>query len=139
MLTLQPEIVQQYVETGQMQLVFWPVINHGNPSVAATVTFECVAQQSFEMGWQLHPLLFQNVNRLYSATRVDFVSYAVQVGADQATFEACYDGGEATDLVMQLDQIRRERGIRGQPYFDVNGTILAGTGQLLNTIAAQSE
>jgi protein-disulfide isomerase len=122
-----------------MQLIFWPVINHGNPSIAATVTFECVGQQSIEMAWQLHPLLFQNVNQLYYATRDDFVNYALQVGADQAAFETCYDGPDALNLVLQLDQIRRERGIRGQPYFDVNGIVLAGTGQLLDTIAAQSK
>ena len=139
MLTLQPEIINQYVETGQMQLIFWPVLNHGNPSLFATVTLECVAQQSYEMAWELHETLFTNISQLYSATRDDFIRYATEVGADQAIFETCYDGQDATNLVLQLDQIRRERGIRGQPYFDVNGTVLAGTGQLMSTIAAAAE
>ena len=139
MLTLQPEIVEQYVKTGQVQLVFWPVLNHGNASVAASVTLECVAQQSFEQAWALHHNMFSNVAALYGASRDDYINYALQVGANQELFEACYDGEEALQLVLDLDQIRRERGVRGQPYFHVGDTLLAGTAQLMSTIVAELE
>jgi 2-hydroxychromene-2-carboxylate isomerase len=54
------------------------------------------------------------------------VQTAVAVGADQAEFEACYDGAEGTAKVLELDDLRRQRGIYSQPTFDINGTIQGG-------------
>ncbi|HFC12043.1 MAG TPA: hypothetical protein ENJ56_04295 [Anaerolineae bacterium] len=134
MLTQEPEIRANYVATGQAKLVFWPVINHGNPSLYATLTMECVAQQSLPLAWEVHAYLFDHQADLWRADRDFFVTVANTVGVDQATFESCYDGQTALQTVLNLDFIRRERGITGQPFFDVNGTVLAGTFQLIDTI-----
>lgn len=125
MLSVEPEIVANYVETGLVKLVFWPVLNHGNPSIYSTLTAECIAQQSMEAFWQVHEQLFQNQDELWSAERDYYVETAVQTGVDQTTFESCYDGdGLAT--VMEMDALRRQRGIFSQPVFDINGQLLAG-------------
>ena len=47
-------------------------------------------------------------------------------GLDQAAFEACYDSPDTLAEVMALDNIRRDRGIFGQPTFDANGLVFAG-------------
>lgn len=134
MLTQEPEILSNYVASGQAKLIFWPVINHGDPSLYATLTMECVSQQSLPMAWDMHAYLFENQVSLWRADRDFFVGAASIVGANQATFESCYDSPEALQTVLNLDFIRRERGIVGQPFFDVNGTILGGTFQLIDTI-----
>jgi 2-hydroxychromene-2-carboxylate isomerase len=56
------------------------------------------------------------------------------VGADAEAFAACYDGGEALDHVLELDETRRARGIFTQPVFDVNGEQFFGS-QSFNTFA----
>lgn len=109
-----------------MQYVFWPVLNHGDPSLYASVTAECVARQDMEAFWRVHRLLFEEQRQLWSADRDYFVDAAVRAGADQAAFEQCYDDGSGVDQVLILDTIRRERGIYGQPVFDINGQILFG-------------
>ncbi|MCA9923609.1 MAG: thioredoxin domain-containing protein [Anaerolineales bacterium] len=126
MLGTEPEIVANQVARGEVQIVFWPVLNHGNPSVYSTLTAECVAQQSTDAFWQIHELLFANQDDLWSADRDYYVNLAVSIGVDQAAFEACYDGPSGLDTVLALDDLRRQRGIFSQPTFDVNGQIFAG-------------
>ena len=126
MLGTEPEVIQNYVETGQVKLVFWPVLNHGNPSVYSTLTAECAGQQDPALFWTVHEQLFANQDELWGAGRGYYVETAVAAGADQATFEACYDSQSAMDQILELDNIRRQRGIFSQPQFDIGGTIFVG-------------
>jgi len=122
----EPDIVANYVASGKVQIVFWPVLNHGDPSVYSTLTAVCVGQQDPALFWDIHRYLFQNQDDLWGANRDYYVKAAVGVGADQAAFEACYDGPDGLAEVMALDALRRERGIYSQPTFDINGNIFAG-------------
>ncbi|MCA9955652.1 MAG: thioredoxin domain-containing protein [Anaerolineales bacterium] len=122
----EPDIIANYVETGRVKLVFWPVLNHGNPSVYSTLTAECVGQQAPDLFWAAHEFLFENQADLWQADRDYYVNTAVALGADQATFEACYDGPDGLAAIMALDAIRRDRGIFSQPIFDINGEIFVG-------------
>lgn len=126
----------EYVESGQVKLIFWPVLNHGSASVYATVTMECAGQQSAELGWLLHHTLFEDQAELWRADRDYLVQLAVDAGVDLATFEACYDSQETVAHLQKLDQTRVERGVYGQPFFDVNGNLFGGTTQLVDAIEA---
>ena len=57
---------------------------------------------------------------------MELAAHAESIGADRAVFEQCYDDSAALDQVLALDDIRRQRGILGQPIFDINGQVLAG-------------
>lgn len=120
------QLTAEYVDTGLVKVVFWPVLNHGNPSVYSTLTAHCVGLQDPALFWAAHDQLFANQSDLFGADRDYYVALAVALGADQAAFEACYDDGSGLAEVMALDDIRRQRGIFGQPTFDVNGRIFAG-------------
>lgn len=122
----EPDIIANYVETGRVKLVFWPVLNHGNPSLYATLTAECVGQQDPNLFWAVHEILFENQADLWQADRDYYVDTAVAAGAEQATFEACYDGPDGLATIMALDATRRDRGIFSQPIFDINGEIFVG-------------
>lgn len=126
MLGTEPQIIADFVETGQVKVVFWPVLNHGDPSLYSTLTAECAGQQDPDLFWALHEHLFENQSALWGANRDYYVNTAVQLGADQAAFEACYDGQDGLAAVLELDALRRERGIFSQPVFDINGQTLAG-------------
>ena len=108
MLGTEPEIITNYVETGDVKIVFWPVLNHGDPSVYSTLAAECVAQQNTDAFWEMHHLLFENQRDLWSASRDYYVETAVSVGADQAQFEACYDGADGIARVLELDDLPRD-------------------------------
>ena len=126
MLGTEPDIIANYVETGQVKLIFWPVLNHGDPSVYSTLTAECMGQQDPDLFWVAHEHLFANQSDLWRADRDYYVNTAVALGADQAEFEACYDGPDGIATVLELDNIRRQRSIFSQPIFDINGEIFVG-------------
>ncbi len=136
MLGLAQTVEEEYVVTGQVKAVFWPVINHGDPSLYATMAAECVGQQDPTRFWQMHRALFERQSELWRATRDFFVQQATALGAEQVAFEACYDDPTTLEHVLALDAMRRERGIYSQPIFDVNGQYSAGSSQLLTLIRA---
>ena len=126
MLGTEPDIIDNYVETGRVKLVFWPVLNHGDPSVFSTLASECAGQQNPDLFWALHEYLFVNQSDLWRADRDYYVNAAVSVGADQSAFEACYDGPDGIATVLELDNIRRQRSVFSQPVFDINGQVFVG-------------
>ena len=126
MLGTEPDIIANYVETGRVKLVFWPVLNHGDPSVYSTLTAECMGQQDPDLFWAAHEYLFENQADLWRADRDYYVETAVSLGADQVAFEACYDGSDGIATILELDTIRRQRGIFSQPIFDINGEVFVG-------------
>ena len=127
MLGTQPQVVQSYVDTGQVKIIFWPVLNYGEPSQLSAVAAECVARQDIEAFWVLHHHLFENQGDLWRAGRDYFIDAAASTGVDRDEFAACYDGGDALAHVLALDETRRNRGIFTQPVFDINGQLLHGS------------
>jgi len=115
------------VDSGQAKIVFWPVLNHGNPSVYSSLTAQCAGAQDPELFWEVHDTLFTHQGELWRATRDYYVAVAVAAGADQAAFEVCYDDPQQLAALMNLDATRRERGIFSQPVFDVGGNVFAGS------------
>lgn len=126
MLGTEPEIVRNYVEPGLVQLVFWPILDHGDNSLNAHAAADCIGRQDPDAFWLAHDQFFADQNDLWGADRNYFAEAAEQVGVDRATFEACYDSGEGHAAVRELDRIRRERGIFSRPSFDINGQLLVG-------------
>lgn len=126
MLGTEPQVIEEFVQSGKVKIVFWPVLNHGNPSVYSTIAAHCVGAQDPEKFWDIHEMLFSEQGSLYGADRDYYVNAAVSAGADQPTFESCYDDPASLEAVLRLDDLRRERGINGQPYFDIAGTIYGG-------------
>lgn len=136
MLGTEPTIVAEYVETGRIQYIFWPVINHGLPSVYATVTMQCVGEQEAEWAFVAHQRLFENLDQLYGATRDYFIDTAVSIGANREQFVACYDNPATVEQVMALDAIRQERGVVNQPVFQLNEQFVFGAPSLAQFRAA---
>ena len=126
MLGTEKLLITEFVDNGAMQMVFWPVINHGQPSVFSTLTAFCAGWQDPALFWAAHDLMFSDQSSLWRADRDYYVQTALQVGAEQATFESCYDDPESIAHIQNLDQIRRDRGIFGQPVFDINGEVYFG-------------
>lgn len=126
MLGTEPQIVEDYVQAGDVRLVFWPLLDLGTGSERSAVTAECVGRQDPALFWQIHELLFEHQSDLYRAERDYFVNMAVEVGADQAAFEQCYDDSDTLAVLRELDALRRERGIVGRPTFDINGEVFSG-------------
>lgn len=126
MLGTEPTLVEEYVETGKLKIVFWPVLNHGQPSVFSAATMACIGEQNVEAAFEAHHAMFEDLRSLYSADRDYYMGQAEAVGVDVDLFAECYDSGRGVEQVLALDAIRLERGIYSQPTFDLNGMIALG-------------
>jgi len=123
----EPDVVATYVDSGDVRIVYWPMLDHGNASLNAHAAADCIGRQDVDAFWEVHDRFYANQSELWSADRDYFVNVAVSVGVDQADFETCYDSGEGHATVTSLDSVRRERGIFTRPTFDINGQPLIGS------------
>ena len=118
---VEKELWAEYVETGQVKYVFWPVINHGQGSFDATLAMECAGRQDPALAWATHEILYENLSALYSGSLDLYLSIAEQAGANVDEFRICFGSQDAIDQVQRMDQIRRDRGVTGQPVFEFVG------------------
>lgn len=127
MLGIEPEIRERYVKTGQMVMIFAPVLNHFDLSDQTHQAAECAADQG--RFWEFHDLLFENQVVLWSSNDLQAAlkQLAAEAGFDAAQFNACLDEQRHLELIRAQDQIRQKAGIWGQPVFYINGDFLVGS------------
>ena len=118
-------IRETYVKTGQVLLIFAPVLNHSTLSLQTHQAAECAADQG--RFWDFHDILFENQDSFwYGDIQPILKQLAADAGFDTAEFNACLDEQRHLDTVQTQDQFRIEAGIRGQPVFNINGDYLVG-------------
>lgn len=127
MLGSEPQIIDTYVNSGQVRIVFWPMLDHGNASLNAHAAADCIGRQNVDAFWQIHDQFFANQGDLWQAGRDYFVNAAVSVGVDQAAFEECFESGTGHITVTELDSIRRANNVFNRPTFDINGQLIIGS------------
>ncbi len=115
---------ETYIKTGQVRLIFNPVLSHFDLSEQSHLASECAAEQG--RFWEMHDALFENQDALWSDTAGVGKQLAADLGLDTVQFNTCMDEQRYMDLLYQQDEIRQEHGIRGQPVFDINGDLLFG-------------
>lgn len=125
MLRVEPEIVQNYVATGLVQLAFWHVLDHRQSALAHQAA-ECAGQQSPLAFWRMHDTIFERQGELWNLENATLVGIAGELGLETAAFESCLSDQNVIDKVARMDQERRAAGIRLRPSFDVNGQIIQG-------------
>lgn len=128
MLTVELELIAQYVVTGRVYYVFRPVLNHGERSLRTSEAAACAGEQG--RFWPMHELLFTRQDELFRTPEGELpalmTAYATELGLDSNAFAACVAGGEALALVQALDAEQRARGIRVQPVFEIGAERLIG-------------
>lgn len=136
MLGTELQLRESYIKTGQVRLVFNPVLSHGSYSEQSHLASECAAEQG--QFWAMHDLLFENQDSLWGDTRAVVEALAAQLGLESEQFKTCMDDQRYLDLLYGQDQIRQDQGIWGQPVFDINGDRLFGA-QPVETFQATIE
>lgn len=125
MLGSEPHIKETYIKTGQVKLVFNPILDHGDRSLQAHQAAECAGEQG--MFWPIHDILFEQQGSLYGGdVREVIKGLAVQLPLDVDLFNNCLDEQRTSALVQSQDQHRRQLGIRTRPTFDLNGQLIVG-------------
>ena len=124
MLGTEPEIKAKYVDSGQVKLVFNPILDYGENSLQAQQAAECAGEQG--QFWPMHDILFASQNQLWGDTKETAKDLATQLDIDHEQFNTCMDEQRYAELVQSQDQHRRDLGIRTRPTLDVNGQFIVG-------------
>jgi protein-disulfide isomerase len=129
----EPQIVQNYVNTGKVRMIFRNFAFLGAESTAAAEAAECAEDQN--KLWPYHDALYgakvSDENNgggeddgFYS--RAELLKLASQTGLDIPTFTTCIDSNKYANLISQEKGNASGVGIDSTPSFFINGQLITG-------------
>lgn len=122
--TTKRQIEEEYVETGQVKLVFRNFVVMGSASQLAAEAGECAHQQGHF--WEYHDRLFQNLTEGRRISKDELTRLAGELGLDTTAFNLCLDSGKYKDEVERDAQEGKRRGVSGTPTFFINDRRIVG-------------
>lgn len=116
-----PQLLNDYVKTGRLKLVFRDLPLEGLHPTAAVghIAANCVGEQGAAAYWQMHDALFTRQgewNRLPDPGAF-LAGVAESRGVDMATYTACVDSADSAVRVEASVKEGRELGYNGTPSF----------------------
>jgi protein-disulfide isomerase len=126
---VEPELMEEFVKTGKVQITYKHLPLLGNDSVNGAKALTCAGEQ--DKFWPLHNKLFtvqaeagQSSNEELNVGRFsddNLRSYANELGLDLAAFDACYADPETLEEVEAQQREAQSFGITSTPGFLING------------------
>jgi protein-disulfide isomerase len=125
---VEPLIVDQYVATGQVYLVYrqFPILDRGtNESEQSANASMCAAEQ--ERFWDYHDMLYANVLGVNAGSFTDrrLIAFAEQLDMDVDAFSSCLRENRYKDQITADINAGQQLGITGTPSVFINGTQIA--------------
>jgi protein-disulfide isomerase len=129
----EPEIVQNYVNTGKVRFVFRNFAFLGTESTAAAEAADCAEDQN--QLWAYHDALYNAKVADDNAggseddgffNNTEFLKLAEQVGLNIPTFTSCINNNTDGNLVATEKAAAANAGVDSTPTFFVNGTMITG-------------
>ena len=122
-MTVEPQLIDVYVASGQAQLVFVPMLDHNPRSMAASKAVYCAGEQAPASFWDMHDVMFERQNEFWAVNDIGplLKDIAAGLALDSAAFAECYDSERYEAELDAADQARRADGIRRRPSFDITG------------------
>jgi protein-disulfide isomerase len=118
------QLVQDYVDSGQVRFVFRHLAFLGDESTWAAEAAECANEQG--RFWDYHDKLFaeQGAENQGAFRRDNLKRFAAEIGLDTAQFDGCLDAGKYRSVVQdEFDDARRRR-INSTPTILVNNQLI---------------
>lgn len=122
-------VIDEYVRTGQVKLVFRDVLNHSERSERASEAAACAARQGYF--WEMHAILFENQGDIWATSGEGLVELMLNFGdriegLELSAFAQCLDERSTLQALRAADDEQRSRGITSQPIFEINDQRLFG-------------
>jgi len=129
----EPQIVQNYIDTGEVRMVFRNFAFLGTESTAAAEAAECAEDQN--KLWAYHDALYTGKvaddenggsedDGYFNQTL--FLKLAAQVGLNIPTFTSCIESDKYASLVAQEKTDAEAQGVNSTPTFFINGQEVLG-------------
>lgn len=124
MLETEPQIIEQYVRTGQVRIIYRHLNQIGPTSQRLAEASECAADQ--DRFWETRRGLYGALNQAYGDPDGAIQRAANEAGIDGATLLACVDAGTYAGPVQADYAAAVAEGIRGRPVFRIGDQQLVG-------------
>jgi protein-disulfide isomerase len=134
--TVQPQLMQQYINTGKVKMVFRDFPFLGPESTAAANAAQCAEDQN--KFWAYHDALYTakigDVNKGGSEndgffTTAVFTNLASQLGLNMTTFTSCLSKSTDASYIAQEKANGATIGVNSTPTTFVNGVMVTSGGQ----------
>jgi protein-disulfide isomerase len=125
----EPELIQEFVKTGEVRLEFKHLPILGTESLRAAKASVCMAEQNKFWDFQNRLFLTQAEADQFNDEQIDvgrfsdenLRQYAIDLGADATAYDTCF-ASQATLDTVQADMAEASSfGIQGTPGFAING------------------
>jgi protein-disulfide isomerase len=120
----EPQIIDAYVRTGKVRLVYRHLVQLGDDSQATAEGSECAAEQG--KFWEMRDALYRGQSDVYSDAQAAMTTFATSLGLDMAQFNSCLSSGEQRQMVNDDYAAAQREGVRSRPEFRLNGERLVG-------------
>ena len=128
-----PQIVENYVQTGEVQYFFknLPLQNIHPWAESSAIASECALNQDAETFWTFKAGFFGNQEALGNANQAgtfdeSMYRWAEQTGLDTDQFRTCYDNEEELDEVNQDKTEAGDNGASATPSIFINDELVEG-------------
>ena len=119
---MEPDFIEQYVNTGKVYLKFYNFPFLAEDSTAAAEAAYCAADQN--AFWQYKTQLFTYNTYTGAYTESNLIDYAKKVGLDVEAFKQCLQSDDHLDDVAADKVYATTLGVNATPVFPVNGTLV---------------
>lgn len=120
---VEPELINEYISTGKVRLVSFPVAFVNSQSLPAAEAAACAAEQ--DGFWEYRRLLFANQG-ISAFNRTNLVAFAGVAGLDMDSFGACLDQHRYLSTVTNQSRLAQRFGVNGTPTFEIGGSRYEG-------------
>ena len=120
--TIRPDIEDQYINTGKVNLYFIDLAFFGPDSINAAEATYCAGDQG--KYWEFHNILYSNQQGINDgwASSDNLKSFASQLNLDQDLFDSCLDSDKYKHRVERNVLESKRNGASGTPTFIIVGS-----------------
>ncbi|MCB8943815.1 MAG: DsbA family protein [Ardenticatenaceae bacterium] len=118
-----PLLDQLYVQTGQVQFVYYPYALSAQ-TIPATNASLCAQEQNAYATYV--DALFDQFETADARERAGLLRAAEAVGLDMEAFTACVDDGRYNKTIQQNIEVARRQRVSSTPTFFINGRVISG-------------
>ena len=124
---VEPQLVRDFVATGQVYFEWRDYAFLGDESVAAAEAALCANDQ--DLFWEMHDAIFNNQvgenDGAFARSRLNRIAETVP-DLDMDEWNSCMDDNTHRDEVEEATQTAAQSGVQGTPSFTINGELLFG-------------
>jgi len=128
---VKPLIVKNYVDRGNVRLVFKDFVIYGSDSVNGALAAHCAGDQG--RFWDMHDLMYSNQEAINSGwlSTDNIRRFASEIDLDAEQFDSCFNNKKYAEKITKNVNEGKTLGVDGTPTFiiiDSNGEMMTVRG-----------